>query len=265
MNEKDYYENEAFWTEERFLKNQDELVRFKAIQSIIPSSVASLLDVGCGNGAFIRHLEENASNISLKGFERSSMAIKMKICKSNIVKGIAEDIIFQENSFDLVTALEVIEHLPYKIYEKALVELQRISKEFIIISVPYKENERLIQCSYCGSRFSPFYHMREFDKKKMIDLFDRFELIHTELVLEKRKYFIWDFFKNIWYLNDHINKINYTCPQCGFTLDTKHSMSTPTASSSKYTNVKTFLKKLTPYKSSYHWIVCLYKKRHNEN
>ena len=49
MNEKEYYENESFWTEERFLKNDQELNRFKIIQSLIPNSTRSLLDVGCGN------------------------------------------------------------------------------------------------------------------------------------------------------------------------------------------------------------------------
>jgi len=56
MDEKDYYENESFWTKERYLNNDQELIRFKDVYSLIPTSASTVLDVGCGNGAFLKYL-----------------------------------------------------------------------------------------------------------------------------------------------------------------------------------------------------------------
>jgi len=264
MNEKEYYENEAFWTEERFLKNNEELDRFGAIRSLIPHSSKSLLDVGCGNGAFLKYLEDNNTKLKLTGFERSQAALSNKICKSDIILGSAEKIDFPDNSFDLVVALEVIEHLPYMVYEKALSEIQRVSKKYIIISVPYCEKGRLIRCNYCGCIYSPSYHLREFNKKRMINLFSGCKLLKTELINRYKKYFVWDFLKDIWYKK--IKKdfgelpLYSICPQCGFRAkETSESKRTLEVQSKKW-NVKTSLRYFTPFRYSYTWIACLYQK-----
>ena len=43
-----------------------------------------------------------------------------------------------DNSFDVVTILEVLEHIPN--VEKAIKEAIRVSKQFIVITVPSKED-----------------------------------------------------------------------------------------------------------------------------
>lgn len=45
---------------------------------------------------------------------------------------------FQDNTFDLVVAFEVIEHLPFGESEKALAELSRVSKSYVLLSVPHR-------------------------------------------------------------------------------------------------------------------------------
>jgi len=47
--------------------------------------------------------------------------------------------IFADNSFDVVTALEVFEHIPD--VERAVKEVVRVAKNFVIISVPSKPDE----------------------------------------------------------------------------------------------------------------------------
>lgn len=265
MNEREYYENEALWTDERFLRNEQELNRFKVIQSLIPNSTKSLLDVGCGNGAFLKFLEDSGSNIQITGYERSQTAVINKVCKSEIILGSAEKINYADNSFDLVLALEVIEHLPYEVYENTLSELQRIATKHIIISVPYRETDRLIKCNYCGCFYSPFFHLREFDKKRLENLFKGFSLFQNSLINKYRKYFLWDLLKNLWYIK--IRKVEpypptqSTCPHCGFNLKGGVDEGSHVPAQSKNSRIKSFLKSLTPYKISYTWIACVYQKK----
>lgn len=265
MNEIEYYENEAFWTESRFLHDEQELNRFKVIQSLIPHSTKTLLDVGCGNGAFLKFLEANNSIIQKTGYERSQVAVKNKLCESEIISGSAEKIIYSDNSFDLLLALEVIEHLPFLIYERTLQELQRIAAKYIIISVPHKEIDRLIKCKYCGCSYSPFFHLREFDKKKMENLFESFSLIQSSLIGKHRKYFLWDLLKKIWYIKikntDVYPPIHSTCPHCGFNLKDGENEGFQVPAQTKINRIKYYLKSLTPYRISYTWIACLYQKK----
>jgi len=264
MNEKEYYENESFWTEERYLNNDQELIRFKDVYSLIPTSTNSILDVGCGNGAFLKYLEDNCSILRKTGFERSQTAIANKVCRSEIIAGSSDRIYYPDNSFDVVLALEVIEHLPFGIYESTLKELQRVAAKHIIISVPNRERQRLIKCPYCECSFSPYFHLRSFNEKNMKTLFNGFVLTKCLYSNKYRDYFVWDYFKNIWYSkNKGIEKqvpVNSVCPHCGYgTMESK-----PPVMHELYKNkinrIKSRLRMLTPYRDMSTWLVCIYQK-----
>jgi ubiquinone/menaquinone biosynthesis C-methylase UbiE len=47
------------------------------------------------------------------------------------------DLPFVDASFDTVIAFEVLEHIPWDQVEKALAELHRVTKRYVIISIPY--------------------------------------------------------------------------------------------------------------------------------
>ena len=59
-------------------------------------------------------------------------------------------------------ANEILEHLPWGVYEKTLVELARVAKETILITTPYQEKRQFVTCPKCHCSFSPFYHIRSF-------------------------------------------------------------------------------------------------------
>lgn len=264
MNEKEYYENESFWTEERYLNNDAELKRFKGVHSLIPASTNAILDVGCGNGAFLKYLEDNSSNVKKTGYERSQTAIANKVCKSEIIEGSADRIEYPDNSFDVVLALEVIEHLPFGIYENTLKELQRVASKQIIISIPYRERHRLMKCPYCGCSFSPYFHLRSFNEKSMKTLFNSFVLTQCLYINRYREYFVWDYFKNIWYSKikgiERPVPVNSVCPHCGYFVTEDIPAVLHEVNHNKTNRIKSRIRMLTPYRISATWFACIFQK-----
>lgn len=107
--------------------------------------VESILDAGCGEGFTMNKLRENKIGKRIEGIEYSKDAIQLgkKLFPDLIIKqGSAYDLPYGNNSFDLITCTEVLEHLEDP--AKALKEILRVSKKNLIISVP---NEPLFMLS----------------------------------------------------------------------------------------------------------------------
>ncbi len=84
-----------------------------------------ILDVGCGTGA---NLEMLANYGESEGVDVSDDALEF--CKTKglkVHKGLAEKLPFEDESFDLVTALDVVEHLDDDI--AGLKEMNRVMKD----------------------------------------------------------------------------------------------------------------------------------------
>ncbi len=47
---------------------------------------------------------------------------------------------FKKESFDLIIALQILEHIPYEDFVKVLKNLNKISKNFVLFSVPYNQH-----------------------------------------------------------------------------------------------------------------------------
>ena len=108
-----------------------------------------ILDVGCGSGYFLKRLKEKGAHAY--GVDPHFKAVGNAKKKSNatVVLGSADSISFASNSFDVVCALDVLEHC--KDDAKAVTELKRVLKPsgYAIITVPAlqslwtKQDERL--------------------------------------------------------------------------------------------------------------------------
>lgn len=168
--EQQYYENADFWKPERYLGVNEE--RFRKILELVPYDSTSLLDVGCGNGLFLKHVEmlSNKGFVRLCGTDRSSAALSFVQTEKYLAD--ITNLPFADCEFDTVSALEVLEHLPQETYKAALAELSRIAKKNIIVSVPFNQNLRLslIECSECHCQFNPRFHLRSFDDKRIANL-----------------------------------------------------------------------------------------------
>ncbi|HOQ05882.1 MAG TPA: class I SAM-dependent methyltransferase [Anaerohalosphaeraceae bacterium] len=77
------------------------------------NSDSQVLDVGCGNGAFLYSLRQK-TNCQVFGIELSEKAVESaKVCYGlNVFCGTVEGYQAEENAFDLITAWSVLEHVP---------------------------------------------------------------------------------------------------------------------------------------------------------
>lgn len=103
------------------------------------NSLKKVLDVGCGTGKLVKYLNENG--FQAYGCDNVNIAVKTarKINKKNIiVKAPATKLPFKKNSFDILTAISMIEHLTKKEINAFILEAKRVLKPngFIFIVTP---------------------------------------------------------------------------------------------------------------------------------
>ncbi|MCE1204302.1 MAG: class I SAM-dependent methyltransferase [Holophagaceae bacterium] len=169
--EKSHFEVAGIWEPENWhaadLERMDETIR------VIPEGASSLLDAGCGNGLFLKRLAQLRPDIPrIHGADRSSTALQHVTCDHTQTEINAMP--FADQSFEVVSALQVLEHLPGGVFEQCLAELARITRRYILISVPFQEDleRNLIGCPSCRSRFSPYHHVRSFSRGSLASLFE---------------------------------------------------------------------------------------------
>ncbi|MCH5248456.1 MAG: methyltransferase domain-containing protein [Lachnospiraceae bacterium] len=96
-----------------------------------------ILDAGCGEGFISNMIYNNIDNVEIVGLEYTSEAINIaKQYNENIefVQGDIYKMPFEDAAFDIVLCMEVLEHLTEP--AAAIEELLRVSKNFLIITVP---------------------------------------------------------------------------------------------------------------------------------
>lgn len=144
---------------------------------LIPEDVNTILDVGCGNEAFLAALPDKYDTVGLDSCKEALRHVKGKA-----IYGDASNLPFEPSCFDLVTCLEVLEHLPHMVFKKAVGEIQRVSRKYILISVPNNEDmdHGLVVCPMCRCWFNPHRHLRSFDVDGLRSLFDKFTLCEIE-------------------------------------------------------------------------------------
>jgi len=101
----------------------------KYILNNINPDCNTLLDVGCGRGYFLKNLQN--TNIELTGVD---LFETLNILNSHYVKGNAESLPFEDDSFDVVTSSHTLEHVIN--IREAVAEIKRVSSKQIIITVP---------------------------------------------------------------------------------------------------------------------------------
>jgi len=107
------------------------------VETTRPLQINSVLDVGCGEGFTLARLQKEKIGKEWQGIEPDETARelgKKLYPKVDIKTGDIYSLPYKSNSFDLVMATEVLEHLENP--KKAYRELLRVSKKYVLISVP---------------------------------------------------------------------------------------------------------------------------------
>lgn len=99
----------------------------------------NILDVGCGEGFTLEKFRLQGIGKELVGIDFSNEAIsigKKTHPELKLQPGTIYHVPFKSSSFDLVVCTEVLEHLEFP--EKALEQLEKVTKKYCIISVPHE-------------------------------------------------------------------------------------------------------------------------------
>ncbi len=121
--DKSAYDFARYGDIERFSSYQIQLAE------ILRTKPASVLEVGVGDKVVANYLTTNTS------IAYTSVDIAEDVGADVI--GSVTDLPFDDHTFDVVCAFEVLEHLPFEKLDQALTEMRRVAKKHVLVSIPH--------------------------------------------------------------------------------------------------------------------------------
>ncbi len=173
MEEPNVYANRTY-TEITDIRDQRKVDRIRAV---IPDDVRSIIDIGCGNGLITNEL---ARDFDVLGADIN--ASKLEFVNAPHIQASCDQIPRPDHSFDLVFSSEMIEHLPDKLFLRTLEEFERLSRKYILITVPNNEplHKLQVQCEKCHKRYHKNGHLQSFTKGSIKKLFPSWKIVKLE-------------------------------------------------------------------------------------
>lgn len=121
--DKSHYSLDKYAFEGRFVSYYWQLKEVLTLRS------SSVLEVGVGDRVFGDFLKNNT--------EITYTSVDVAEDLHPDIVGSVLDLPFADKSFDVVSAFEVLEHLPFDQFDSALGELFRVARSHVVISVPH--------------------------------------------------------------------------------------------------------------------------------
>ncbi len=142
----------------------------------------SLLDIGCGDGRFLREVKEKFPDIRLKGVDYSKSAISLACALNPSIEYVCLDITNEslDQRFEICTLIEVIEHIPPEYLPKFLASAADLveAKGFLIFTVPHlnkpcnSKHYQHFNSTSIRDILSPYFdivNIQPFDKRSIIN------------------------------------------------------------------------------------------------
>jgi hypothetical protein len=141
---------------------------------LLPAGGEWALDAGARDGYFSFLLADRFKEVTALDLEQPTILHERIRCK----KGDITNLDFHNDSMDFVFCAEVIEHIPPRLLNKACSELSRVTKDYLLIGVPYKQDTRVgrTTCYTCGKKNPPWGHVNIFDQHRLKRLFPTFQI-----------------------------------------------------------------------------------------
>lgn len=120
---KDHYHKRTYDSVERFI---DYYFQKNSIIKL-PEKIEKILEVGVGNKTLTNYLKQNGFSVTTCDFAKDLHPDKVADIRN---------LPFSDKEFDLSVAFEVLEHIPFSDFKTGINELARVSKKYVIISLP---------------------------------------------------------------------------------------------------------------------------------
>ncbi|MDA3936211.1 MAG: class I SAM-dependent methyltransferase [Actinomycetota bacterium] len=149
--------------------------RLTSLMELLPANAKTALDAGARDGFISRVLADSIESVTALDLETPEVDDARVHC----VQGDITAMEFPDSSFDLVLCAQVLEHLPDEMLACACNELTRVSSQYLLIGVPFKQDLMAgrTTCQQCGGTNPPWGHVNSFDERRLLDLFPGCEFI----------------------------------------------------------------------------------------
>ncbi len=172
INWKGYYEKEAEISDFSPMNDPSEIQRCLAAWTVFPRErISALLDAGCGDGFFCHWLSIRAQVYRIEGVDISQPRLiraKSRYPNVQFVRSELLHLPYNDIEFDVVTSIEVLEHHENPI--AALREFARVSRRYVVITVPDREARHSVLCPHCLKIFPASGHLHTFDHKRIAQM-----------------------------------------------------------------------------------------------
>ena len=175
-------------------------IDYRRLWEVAKNVVGDILDIGCNCGELLKLIENNRLKV---GIEVNKTRAKLA---GAIIADAESPLPIKDNAFDTVCCLEVLEHLQSP--ERLLLEIARICRQRIIITVPFNEDIKPVRCVHCGQQTS--VHLHSFTKDSLKSLIsDKYtiqsistinrmaEYVNTNKIIRPSRLPIWISFRKI--------------------------------------------------------------------
>ena len=154
--------------------------RTEDLLRLFPKGGKTALDIGARDGHFSILLTECFDHVIALDLSQPQVQHPRVQC----VQGNAAHLQFDSSSVDFVFCAEVLEHIPTDILAVVCREIERVSKDKILIGVPYRQDIRVgrTTCRACSKMNPPWGHVNSFDESRIAALFPDCDIQTTSFV-----------------------------------------------------------------------------------